>query len=278
MHESLELLRSFVPTLFNCATRSKHDVESVRNKYRERRRALKASLSTRGEFGAMTCVFDLLWKAAEGDGYALAFLDFIQRVTTEAINCAGQAVRPSVEKLVVTMMTSFGEERSEYKNHLAELAVLARLAKESSFSLVGVERLLPNGRTIDFEVLLKGETNLVEVYNIDFVADKIQSSDDLRSFLENRLVRKLNAKLAGVEKVPGVVSLVPVLWGDVHSLSAYRGALDYIESTRIIASVMMVAQYLDPATGKTIYTLENVKRFLSRVDVHRGGVTRRPGR
>jgi hypothetical protein len=58
-------MKSYAPTLFECANRSKRTVALVSTKYEQRWTSMEKAIVVKGAFEAMTCIFDLLWKAAE---------------------------------------------------------------------------------------------------------------------------------------------------------------------------------------------------------------------
>lgn len=265
MHDSLELLKLYTPTLFDCVTRNKKTAKSVRMKYDERWNSMKNAVAEKGVFSAKTCIFDLLWKASEKVEDAETFLIFINRMAHNALSNIGATAHRQIEKLIITMITSFGEQSSEYKNHFAELAVIAKLVK-GGFELLTVEKSLPNGKSIDFEVSKEGIITLLEIYNIDFEIDKIHNSNDFRIFLENRLIKKLNKKFEGINQFNIGCTIIPVLWGDIMSLVHFREALDYFKQVTIIGPFMMVAHYRNSKNGHIAYNFGSVEQFLLRVE------------
>ena len=220
------------------------------------------ALETKGVFAAMTCIFDLLWNATENKDNCVQYLSFIDNTVRRALDATEGATRNQLEKLVISMIVSFGEERSEYKNHFAEIAVVEKLMTQGGFKLECVEKLLPNGSRMDFEISKDGTQNLIEVYNIDFDTEKLHSSDDLKRFLEKRLVTKLTAKLDGMENISEGCQLIPVLWGDIMSLVKYLEAFEYFKQTTIVAPFMMVASYTNQINGQVVYDFGSVEQFL----------------
>ena len=97
-----------------------------------------------------------------------------------------------------------------------------------------------------------------------FNTEKLNCSDDLKQFLENRLVNKLTAKLEGVESIGKGCQLVPVLWGDIMSLVKYLEAFEYFKLTNLVAPFMMVARYTHQLSGEVAYDFGTVEQFLQR--------------
>lgn len=264
MHDSLQLLHIYAPTLFECAAKNSTTATKVADKYQERLCSVARAIERQGAFEAMTCIFDLLWNAVEGKNLAREFLAFIDRITRIALDCTEGTAHSQVESLAVRMILSFGNERSEYKNHFAELAVIAKLVEYREFELVSIEKPLANGRHMDLEVR-KGDTvNLIEVYNIDFRIEKLNSSAELRHFLEARLLKKLQVKLDGVSLESLAYQIVPVLWGDIMALTNFVDAFEYFKQVKIVGPFMMVAQYRNQLDDRVEYDFQSVQDFLHR--------------
>lgn len=264
MHDSLQLLKLYAPTLFECANKSNRSIARISAKYEKRWASMAKTIKANGVFEAMTCIFDLLWKASENTEAAREFLSFIDHTVRQALASTTGSARKQLETLVITMINSFSEERSEYKNHFAEIAVISKLLTRGDFKLESIEKKLPNGNRMDFEISKGSIRNLIEVYNIDFDREKLHGSDDLKKFLENRLVKKLNEKLEGIENLEVGCWFVPVLWGDIMSLVNFIDAFEYFNQVKIVAPFMMVAQYTNQVDGRIVYDFGTVEQFLLR--------------
>lgn len=224
------------------------------------------ALETNGIFSAMTCIFDLLWNASENNkDNCVKFLSFIDSTVCRALDGTEGAVRKQLEKLVITMIVSFGPESSEYLNHFAEIAVIESLMTKGGYKLECIEKTLPNGKQIDFEISRDGIRYLTEVYNINFEIEKLHTSDDLKKFLEGRLVPKLTAKLNGIDNLEEGCLLIPVLRGDIMSLAKYIETFEYFKQTTIVGPFMMIAQYTNQISGQVVYDFNSVENFLLRV-------------
>lgn len=264
MNDALKLLSIYTPTLFDCATRNITTAERVRSKYRERWRSLASAIERDGRFSAMASIFDLLWDASENKVGSKEYLTFIDTITRKALSQAQGHAKRQIEKLIITMITSFGKERSEYKNHFAEIAVISRLQEDSTFTLLCVEKKLPNGNCMDFEVSKDGRTSLIEVYNIDFIIEKLHSPEDFRTFLDNRIVKKLTDKLEGLVEIDVPCILIPVLWGDIVGLQAYSSVLSMFKPGKVVGPFMMIAQSINTRTGQIGYRFGSVESFLEK--------------
>jgi len=266
LHDSFQLLSQYAPTLFECASRSKSDSEIIQKKYNQRWASMTQGLETNGIFAAMTCIFDLLWNASENNKYNSAeYLSFIDSTVRRALDATDGVVRKQLEKLVIRMIVSFGADNSDYLNHFAEIAVLETLMTKGDFKLECIEKTLPNGKRVDFEISRDGIRNLIEIYNINFDTEKLHTSDDLKKFLERRLVPKFTAKLNGIDKLGEGFQLIPVLCGDIMSLVKYVEAFEYFKQTTIVAPFMMIASYTNKISGQVVYDFGSVENFILRV-------------
>jgi hypothetical protein len=265
MHDSQRLLALYTPTLFECSSKDLKTASRIKQKYRERWRFMRDSIDRTGVFSAQTCVFDLLWRASDGNAPAIAFLKWIDVTAKEALQATTGTARVQVRNLIIKIIVSFGGSQSQYKNHLTELATATKLIRERSVELAAVEKLLPNGNRIDFELVSKQKSALVEVYNIDFAIEKLSNSNDLKTFLEKRILDKIKDKFAGLDPDQFDWIVVPVLWGNVKELRKYREAFDYFKQVSILSPFMMIAEYLS-AKNEYVYDFGTVEFFLQKED------------
>ena len=93
MHDAIELLKLYTPTLYACAMRNRRTEKLVVEKYDKRWDSMKNDLSEKCVFSAKTCLFDLLWKASEKDADAEAFLSFIDRTANDVLSSIKDPVR-----------------------------------------------------------------------------------------------------------------------------------------------------------------------------------------
>lgn len=273
-HESLLLLKDYAPTLYECACRSEKDARSVVNKYELRLRDIGESIRLNGHHQADTCIFDLLWDAGDDNkDSCIEFLSFIDGTIKRAISVTSDQLRTKLEKNVVRMIISFSNKSCEYRNLFAEIAVIEKLIRSGDFVLMDIEKKLSNGKTIDYEVMVNGNRHLLEVYNINFDIDKLSDSEDVKSFLEKRLLSKFNEKLTGLEKGDrDNLQIVPVLWGDIMSLVKFVDAFKYFKDISVVAPFMMVGRYVHQFSSAVIYDFNTVECFLDRVMRRNKGV------
>lgn len=265
MNDPLKLLKIYTPSLYRCAIRSNKAQSAVIAKYEERQQTISNSLKEKGVFDAMACIYDLLLNATKNIPYSKEYLQFIDATVKQAMESVSESESPQLESLVIKMITSVGTERSEYKNHFAEIAVLSKLIASGFFKLVSIEKPLPNGKTIDFEISIEGKNHLLEVYNIDFDREKLKNSNDLIKFLEFRLQKKINDKLKGIDISTLRCLFVPVLWGDIVSLAEYTEAFDYFKPLKFISPFMIIGQYTHQIDGRVVFDFGSIDNFHDRI-------------
>ena len=102
----------------------------------------------------------------------------------------------------------------------------------------------------------------VEVFNMDFDADKVESVDLFRKFLETRLSKKAEEKFGGL--VPNEIwQLVPVLWGDMERRIKFSRAFNYFKQFKMLSPFMTIAQYRD-GQGHLVFGLEPAQDYIAR--------------
>jgi hypothetical protein len=270
MNESVELLQHYLPTIYDALSPSKRKLAEISNRYHERMLNIAASINTKGEFTSERCIYDLWWDANEGDQLSLALLAFIDNTVKSILGKVAQSVQPQVITLCHKMIINFSHSQSQHSHFVAELAVINKLLSDAGIKLLQVERKLSNGEKIDFLVRKDGEETLIEVYNINFDFERMESSESFKTFLETRITNKLNKKLQGL---PGTVPpflLVPVLWGNIFKLDQFADAFKYFEDFSFISSFMMVKEYKDPE-GRYLIDFGTVEAFLKEAKWNKKG-------
>ena len=97
MHDSLQLLKLYAPTLFECANKSNRSIARISAKYEKRWASMAKTIKANGVFEAMTCIFDLLWKASENTEAAREFLSFIDHTVRQALASTTGSARKQLE-------------------------------------------------------------------------------------------------------------------------------------------------------------------------------------
>lgn len=263
MNEPVELLRHYLPTIYDALSPSKTMIPDISSKYYERIKNIDAAIKTKGEFTSEKVIYDLWWDANEGDQASLTFLTFIDNTAKSVLEKVDSTLRGQIIKLCHKMIINFNDSQSQCTNFFAELAVINKLLSDEGITLLQVEKIMPNGKRIDFEIRKDGSETLVEVYNINFNYERIENSENFKKFLETRITDKLNSKLQELSGLVPPFLLVPVLWGNIFGLDQFADAFMFFKTFNFMSNFMMIAEYKNPA-GRYLYDFGTVENFLKR--------------
>lgn len=263
----LDILKRYMPTVYRLFSERPRMKEAVAESYEKRLQTIQKALAERGLFSARTTMFDLLRNAAEDNQIIIEYLAFIDRMVESLLSKVDATKRSQIVDLVLKMFLAFNDYDSQSKNHFAEIATLSKLLSDSSIRLLQIEKKLTNGKSLDFAIEREEKEVLVEVYNIDFDLERIESVDGFSKLLHYRIEKKLEDKLAGLTDTEEVLSkfvLVPVLWGEIKSLGEYAQCLDSFKEYKVITPFLMVAQYKG-LEGNIVFDFQPVSFFLEEV-------------
>lgn len=264
MDEPLDLLQHYLPTIYDALSSSNKLIPDISNKYYDRFKKVESDIKEKGEFISEKTMFDFWWNANEGDQASLAFLEFINNTVTEILHKVDGNPRKQIVNLCHKMIINFNDTQSQFQSCVAELAVISKLLKDKGLTLVQVEKKLLNGKSFDFEVEKDGNKTLVEVFNINFDYDRIESTEKFQTLLEHRLTQKLNLKLNGLTGTYPPFLLVPVLWGNILELERFADAFSYFkEFNKLIYRFTMIAEFKNHA-GEYLFMFAHVDEFLER--------------
>lgn len=263
MKEPIELLRHYLPTIYDVLSPSAKMISDISGKYYERIKNIDAAIKTKGEFTSEKVIYDLWWDANDGDQASLTFLAFIDNTAKSVLEKVDITLRRQIITLCHKMIINFNDSQSQYTNFFAELAVINKLLSDEGIKLLQVEKIMPNGKRFDFEIRKDGKETLVEVYNINFNYERIESSEKFKKFLETRITDKLNLKLQGLPGPLPSFLLVPVLWGNILGFDQFADAFIFFKDSNFISQFMMVAEYKNLA-GEYLYDFGTVEHFLKR--------------
>lgn len=263
MNEPIELFRHYLPTIHDALSTSVKMLAEISAKYYERKNNIDSAIKAKGEFTSEKVIYDLWWEANEGNQSSITFLSFIDNTAKRVIEKVDDSLRRQIITLCHKIIINFNDSQSQYTNFFAELTVIDKLLSDEGIKLLQIEKIMPNGKRFDFEIRKNSKETLIEVYNINFIYDRIESSEKFKTFLETRITNKLNSKL---QELPGTFPsflLVPVLWGNIRGLDQFADAFIFFRDFEFISKFMMVAEYKD-ADGRYLYDFGTVETFLKR--------------
>ena len=260
-NDAVSLFEHYLPEVWAIVGSNARYRKKVLEAYLHRYDLVVNTLRRNASFSAKATIFDLIWEASNNGEPTRTYLQFMNEKVGSFRSLLQSQHNSAFRQLCLDMVLKHSDTGSEYKNHFSEIAVGEMLSRHQ-FELVQIEYELTNRRKIDFAFKKESSTFLVEVYNIDFASDLIDSSRGLRDFLETRLEKKLNEKLAGADIAEHTqVALVPVLWGTTSALEPYQSALKEFDQYGIITPFMVFSQYR-ATDGRYQYMFQTAAEYL----------------
>jgi hypothetical protein len=266
--EAISFLEAYLPSINHLLAPFPRDLEELRDRYEARKELTIEATRMRGGLYAQDVIFNLWWRANEGNQDPKALLDFIDHTVASLLSLIPMAMYSQVRTLCKHMLFNFDDQTSEYTRRLAELAVIEYLVRRAQMKLEHIEYKLPNGKSVDFLVSQKRAEGLrvellFEVYMIDFDIEKIKSSDDLRTFIDKRLVDKINKKLTGVDpKAIPQFAVLPVLRGNVKQLISFEEGISWLPINIVAAPYVLT---LRNEKGRLKYYFLKAKELFDQV-------------
>ncbi|MBC8555940.1 MAG: hypothetical protein H8D23_40525 [Candidatus Brocadiales bacterium] len=260
MHESIELIKRYIPSLFEIFNPGDTQFAKITTSYDNRIKRIKKCGEKGDIYKAKNTLFDLFWNACDNDQDSYLLLKFIERTINELNQKVPANLKSGVGKICYKMIVDFNESNSNYSNYLSELSTINKLLSDNKTTLLTPEFTLPNGKSFDFKIMREEKTYLLEIYNILVDVSKIESENSFKEFLIKRLDNKLNDKLQNLDSFPEFI-LVPVLWTKEGNLLSYSNVSSYIRNKyNNISYFMVFSKFYSPKTKKSFYeflTLES---------------------
>lgn len=261
MHDSFDRIKHYIPSLLKIFTPGKTQKERIIAAYDNKLSRIQKCLDQEAVYEAKETLFDLLWDAEKDEDAGLK-LKFIERTIKSLDQLTPLNLKSGVGNICYKMITAVNDNSSSYFNYLSELATLNQFIQDRQITLMSLETLLPNGKSIDFKIQKKARQYLVEVYTILIDPSKIASDNDFLCFIEARLRDKLSNKLDSIENLPEFI-LVPVLWNtEGGSIAKYSHLANKIpESYKFISPFMIYGKFNSPSTGKSCYEFMSLAKY-----------------
>ncbi len=174
--------------------------------------------------------FDVIFDAIENDIKAQELLRFINNCIKEATGSIGSTSSNKIKTIINQMIIN--ETGSGFYTSIAELACFNEILKNGKLRINGIEKKLPNGKSVDMVVGHNGGDCYIDIVSIFFQEGKIHSNEDMYNFLNGRLTKKYNAKFHGLDNIfLKDCAIMPVLWGELGEFKQYEEALEKIVAT-----------------------------------------------
>lgn len=168
-----------------------------------------------------TSIFDQIISIKKGDNAYNGLMDYYNKLFHQLNLLLNKEEKKLMFNTIRSLLISFD---LKYLNYLGELSVLYKLKKSNKFSLLDVEKVLPNGKSIDFDLMIENSNMrvLIEVLNIQVNPQKVENdSDKIEIFINGRITNKLADKKKNLDE-DWNVHLVPVIWAGHEELEIYH--------------------------------------------------------
>jgi hypothetical protein len=156
----------------------------------------------------------------KGDSNCIGMMDFYNKLFHQLKLLLSKKEKMLILNIIKNLLVSFD---SKYLNYLGELSVMYQLKRTNNFTLLEVEKVLPNGKSIDFDMMIRNPKMrvLIEVFNIQINPEKVENdSKAIKTFINGRLKNKINDKKANLIG-DWNIHLVPIIWGGHEQLEIY---------------------------------------------------------
>jgi hypothetical protein len=162
---------------------------------------------------------------------------------------------------------NFDNKESRYLCSIGELALLEKLLSSDKNKLVKVEHELSNGKSFDFAIINNSKISLIEVTNIFFDTELLESENDFYAFLNYRFANKLSDKFNNVPKEEKYsFGLLPLLWGNIPELIKYHTHIcNFKTPDNIVLPMMTIFPFINNKTNECRYFLLSIEEFIERI-------------
>lgn len=236
---SIDDLKIFLPNLLTITKRSDSEYQKILDRYLLRLKNLIHRVPS--AIVKPHCLLDWINFAKKGDNEAKSFLSFVDQQSNLLVELLKPNFLREIKEILWKAISSIEidtdkNENPDYLNHLGELFGLNHILTTGGniFSLKQIEKELPNGKRVDFE--LENRRNK-EFIHVDFLSihgidlSKIENNDDLARFLEYRLNQKIDNKKAGLPNNKPILfsdgislnlHILPIIWTEIETLVPYK--------------------------------------------------------
>jgi len=158
-------------------------------------------------------------KDSEKPESAEALLDFLA-VRVEMAQKNFPRLLPGIRRILVNILS---QPSPDCLNFIGELAVITDIAAVPGIELTGLEvKIFPKekaSRRADIALSRLGKTELADILNIHFNAERLDNWQSVEKFIADRIDQKIEKKTHG--RTGQDLFIIPVLWGDLEFLSRW---------------------------------------------------------
>lgn len=103
-----------------------------------------------------------------------------------------------LKRMIVSFDSDPNSNNSDFKNGISELTIFANLCESCCLEIQDIEKLLENGKSVDFSVRLRNDLGILDFdiityQNID--PYKHETSDSINAFLDTKISKKYSDKM-----------------------------------------------------------------------------------
>lgn len=207
------LYKRFCPIIFDIIKDKVNWIEEDKKFETElqKREAKRVELKVEG-FKVRASFIDVLIDCYKGNKSQIDFIAHLNDMVNDILQKIPNIHHKSLREMIKGKITNLKDWN--YLNVCGELAILSALLKRG-YKLIKIEADYPNRRNKDF--LLedpKGDLSFLEVINIHADSEKLDTEEDLMTFIFKRLTDKINYETEGVAKSENKIPLyfTPVFW------------------------------------------------------------------
>ena len=179
------------------------------------------SKNPEGSIIVEACIFDQIVSIKKRNTDYTGMMDFYNKLFYQLNTLLNKTEKKLILKTIRNLLVSFD---SKYLNYLGELSALYKLKQTNNFILLDVEKVLPNGKSIDFDMMIKEPKMqvLIEILNIQINPEKVEDdSNKICDFINGRIIEKLSVKKLNLVEEWNI-HLVPIIWGGHKELEIYN--------------------------------------------------------
>jgi hypothetical protein len=212
-------LSNYIPELIDFIGEEKFPWDAVEKKF-DRKIDQRVSEINGDSIVIEASIFDQIISIKKGHSDYIGMIDFYNKLFYQLKLLLNQEEKKLIFNTIKNLLVSFD---SKYLNYLGELSIIYQLKRTNNFILLEVEKVLPNGKSIDFDMMIQDPKMrvLIEVMNIQINPKKVENdANSIRTFINSRLEEKITNKKKNLID-DWNIHLVPIIWGGHEQLEIY---------------------------------------------------------
>jgi len=222
-------LREYLPAMVNMIIDDSFPWSRIESQFEKKIESRFAGKKDNELVTVEASIYDIIISVKSGKRSHLGLLLYLNSLFEELSAQLSNSEILEVRSAIKSLLLSFDKK---YLNFVGELSVLNTLKKTSNIILHKHEYVLPNNKSVDFDIEIK-EPNmkmLLEVLNIHLNEDKVENDHDLiERFFMKRIQDKKNSKIKGLDESINI-HFIPVVWGSYDELLVYQ---DFFSNNKI---------------------------------------------